>query len=77
MADVDPLMRYCKCGHCWYFSKWDYVRMILFGGLTVRCPICHRKHNYRLIYHCIEEFSDTRKENDKLDKTKGELWKNA
>ena len=72
---IDPLRRSCICGHYWYFNKLDYIKMILFNGITVRCPQCNRLHHYRLIYHCIEEFNDTRIENNDLEKSKKELYK--
>lgn len=77
MNRCDPLARYCKCGHTWHFNKMDYIKMILFNGITIRCPQCNRLHHYRLIYHCIEEYDDTKIQNNELEKQKQELWKNG
>lgn len=74
---IDPLRRKCICGNTWYFHKLHYMKMILFGGLTVTCNQCGRKHHFRLIYHCIEEYDDTRVENTELETAKQELWRNA
>ena len=74
---IDPLKRYCRCGHSWYFSKIDYIRMIIFGGLSMRCPVCNRKHDFILVYHAVEEFKETNIENKELFKRKKEVWKNG
>ena len=74
---IDPLGRYCQCGHYWYFGKLDYIRMILFGKITVRCPQCNTLHQYRLIYHAIEDFTDTRMPNKQMENNKKRMWKNG
>ena len=74
---IDPLKRYCKCGHYWYFGKLDYVKMILFNHLTVTCPKCQRKHRFKLVYHCVEDFTDTKITNKQLENGKQEVWKNG
>ena len=74
---VDPLARYCACGNKWYFGKLDYIKMIIFGKITVRCPHCNRLHHYRLVYYAVEDFTDTRIENNNIEKSKQELWKNG
>ena len=72
---IDPKLRHCICGHNWYFNRLDYVRMILFNGITVRCPRCNRLHYYKLVYHAVEEFKETKDTNKILEDSKMELWK--
>lgn len=72
---IDPLRRYCLCGHFFYFNKWHYVIMLLFGKYVMHCPKCNRKHVYRLIYHCVEEYEQSRNDNRLLDDGKSEVWK--
>lgn len=74
---VDPLGRFCICGNKWYFNKLDYIRMIIFGGITVRCPRCNRLHHYHLSYCAVEDFKPVRNENKELMERKQELWKNG
>ena len=72
---IDPLKRTCSCGYYWYFSKWDYVKMILLGSLTYSCPQCHLKHKYILIYHAVEESNEFKLENKQLAEGKFEIWR--
>lgn len=74
---IDPLRRACACGHYWHFNKYHYVKMILFNKITVKCPKCGRVHEYKLIYHAVEKWDNTRIPNKKLIENKQELWKNA
>ena len=74
---VDPLKRTCICGYYKYFNKLDYVKMLIFGSLTFSCPQCHRKHQYRLIYHAVEEYENVKVGNDMLDKGKNQIWRNG
>ena len=75
--DIDPLRRSCICGHYWYFNKWHYVKMIIFNRITIKCPQCGRLHEYKLIYHAVEKWNNTRIPNKKLVESKQEVWKNA
>ena len=75
MVKIDPLKRSCICGYFWHFNKFDYIRMILFGGLTYTCPQCLRKHQYKLIYHAVEEFNPTKNENKLLIDKKSDVWR--
>ena len=72
---IDPLQRKCKCGHTWHFNKLDYIRMILFNKIVINCPVCHRKHYYRLVYHAVEEHDLTREFNKDLEFKQKKLWK--
>ena len=74
---IDPLKRPCSCGYYWYFNKWDYIFMILFGKKTKRCPKCGRKHEYKLVYHCIEKFDNTRLQNKDLAEGKQQIWRQS
>lgn len=74
---IDPKRRSCICGYHWYFSKWDYVRMLLFNGLVVVCPRCRRKHFFRLTYFANEDFRVTREDNKNLEDSLKELWGNG
>lgn len=73
---IDPLKRTCECGEEWYFSKWDYVRMLLFDGIVVSCPNseCGRKYYFRLVYHAVREFDRTRVDNVELIEKKKRVW---
>ena len=51
--------------------------MIIFGGITVRCPRCNRLHHYHLSYCAVEDFKPVRNENKKMIESKQELWKNG
>lgn len=72
---IDPLRRACACGHHWYFNKYHYIKMILFNKITIKCPKCGRIHEYKLIYHAVEKWDNTRLPNKKLIENKQELWK--
>lgn len=71
---VDPKKRTCHCGFEWYFSKFQYMKMILFDGITITCPRCQRKHRFKLSYHAIEEFNETRIENNELIEKRKLSW---
>ena len=77
MKSFDPLLRKCECGYNWHFNKLQYMLMILFNHYTVTCPQCHRKHYYRLVYHAVEEHSETRNQNNEMIGRKQEVWKNG
>ena len=49
--------------------------MLLFGSITVKCPQCGRVHEYKLIYHCVEEWGETRIHNKDLVEGKRSIWK--
>ena len=49
--------------------------MIIFGSLTYSCPQCHVKHEYKLIYHAIEEYSDVKSDNNLLAEGKLNIWR--
>ena len=70
---IDPKIRKCQCGHSWYFTKYHYIKMILFGKIKYRCPNCQRTHQYKLIYHPVEEHNATQNENKLLVRD----WKNG
>ncbi|MBR3208727.1 MAG: hypothetical protein IKF82_00505 [Bacilli bacterium] len=72
---VDPLRRCCVCGYYTHFKKWHYIIMLLFGRYVMYCPNCNRKHVYRLIYHCVEEHSESHVDNRLLAEGKSEVWK--
>lgn len=76
-GSVNPLCRRCQCGHFWFFNRWDYVKMILFGGIIINCPKCHRQHKYKLIYHAVEIYEDTKKENSLLAEGKNIVWRHG
>ena len=73
---IDPLIRKCECGHKYYFNKLHYILMLLFDSFTFTCPNCQRKHQYKLIYHCVEEYDETRIQNNELTERKELQWKN-
>jgi hypothetical protein len=73
----DPVQKHCQCGRVYYLSKFDYIKMILFDKLIITCPRCHRKHQFKLCYHAIEEFNETRKQNNELEQSKLDLWCNS
>ena len=72
---IDPLKRKCICGYYWHFNKWDYVKMVIFGSLIYSCPQCHRKHEYKLIYHAIEEYDNVKSDNNLLNEGKMSIWR--
>lgn len=74
---IDPKLNKCVCGYSWHFNKLDYIKMIIFGKVIVRCPQCHQKHYYILIYHAVREYNKTSIENKQLEKTSKRLWGNA
>lgn len=74
---IDPLKRICACGYYWYFNKWHYVKMILFNKITIKCPRCGRIHEYKLVYHAVENWDNTRIPNKKLVENKENIWKNG
>lgn len=69
--------KHCICGHSWYFSKMDYIKMILFGGITVNCPQCQRKHRFKLIYYATEQFNETRITNKQVSDAEEKLWRRS
>ena len=73
----DPLGRYCICGNKWYFSKLDYIKMILFGGITVRCKECDRYHHYHLSYCAVEDFNEVKSDNKEMFEKKRKVWENG
>ena len=73
---IDPTKRKCECGREYYFSKLHYMLILLFDGFTFTCPNCRRKHHFKLIYHCVEEYDDTRILNNELSERKVLQWKN-
>lgn len=75
--NIDPLRRVCACGYYWYFNKYHYVRMIIFGKIRVRCPKCGRIHEYKLVYHAVEKWDNTRVSNKELSEGKKRMWKNG
>ena len=74
---IDPLRRNCSCGYFWYFNKWDYVKMILFGKIIITCPHCHKRHMYNLIYHAVETYDDVKQHNNLLAEGKNIVWKHG
>jgi len=48
---IDPLINHCRCGHQFRITKWQHLKMLLFGDLMIICPKCHRRMTYRLVYH--------------------------
>ena len=72
---IDPLQRVCSCGYYRYFNKYHYIKMLLFGSITVKCPQCGRVHEYKLIYHCVEDWGKTRIHNKDLAEGKRSIWK--
>ena len=73
---VDPLQRTCECGHKWYFHKVHYMIMLLFDGFTYTCPNCQKKHHFKLVYHCVRTYDETRIVNNELKLRKELQWKN-
>ena len=74
---VDPLLRKCECGYSWHFNKFHYMWMILFNRFVYTCPRCQRKHHFKLICHAVEEYAETRNENNEMLMSKREVWKNG
>ena len=72
---IDPLQRKCICGHSTKFSKLVYVKMLLFGKYRWRCPQCQRVHDYIMVYHSVEVFSESRNENKEMVEGKKEMYK--
>lgn len=73
----NPKQKYCSCGYNWKFGKLDYIRMVLFNKIIVKCPQCHKQHYYKLIYYAVEDFKVTNEDNKKLKDNSERIWKNG
>ena len=63
----NPKNKYCKCGYMFKFNKLIYIKLLLFGHVSMYCPNCKRKHDFKLIYYVVEDFNkQTNQLNDKI-----------
>ena len=67
---VDPEMKSCNCGYHFYISKFQKVRMLLFGDIIITCPKCSSKMTFRLIHHSVKIKTEE-------DKKRNEVYRNA
>ena len=71
---INPKVKYCVCNYAFNFNKFHKCLMLLFGGITIRCPRCNRKHRFVLYYNVCEEHEFTRTDNKELEKCRENLW---
>ena len=72
----NPRSQYCKCGKEIKISKLMYMRLLLFGNLSLHCKNCGRKHQYKLIYYVSEQFNkEINKANQQLIEGKQDVYK--
>lgn len=67
---IDPLAKSCNCGYHFHISKFQEVRMLLFGDIVITCPKCGAKMSFQLVYHCVKIKTEE-------NKTQQEVWSNA
>ena len=67
---MDPLRQQCQCGHTFYISTLQRLRMLIFGDMVITCPRCQNRMTFRLVHHTV-------KVNTESIKNKGEIYKNG
>ena len=52
---IDPKLQSCEVCNChFYITKFQQLRMLLFGDIRVRCPRCQSRMRFRLVYHSVK-----------------------
>lgn len=71
-----------RCGYCGSDRNVPYfflvLRLVLFGGVFVRCKCCGRWSDYVLVSHIVHDSLSVReKEHNRIEDNKRRVWKNG